>query len=210
MAEEVLALERRIEEAVLRADVAFLDEVCADDFTYTHGDGWTTGDPSSASTGSRSGSTRWPAATPRGRSIRSRSRCTATSPSPWAGCAPRAAGPKRNVAASASGTSGSTPGRTARGGTSRTAPSRSRLRVMTRPAGRGGRERQGPRPRVQPMHLEPRPPGRRGASRTGEGRLSAPCVRSGRRRETAGITLRRTDRASCRAAENGSATCRVG
>ncbi len=45
VAEEVLALERRIEEAVLRADVAFLDEVCADDFTYTHGDGWTTGDP---------------------------------------------------------------------------------------------------------------------------------------------------------------------
>ncbi len=43
--EEVLALERRIEEAVLRADVAFLDEVCADDFTYTHGDGWTTGGP---------------------------------------------------------------------------------------------------------------------------------------------------------------------
>ena len=43
VAEEVLALEKRIEEAVLRADVAFLDEVCADDFTYTHGDGWTTG-----------------------------------------------------------------------------------------------------------------------------------------------------------------------
>ncbi len=42
-AEEVLALEKRIEEAVLRADVAFLDEVCTDDFTYTHGDGWTTG-----------------------------------------------------------------------------------------------------------------------------------------------------------------------
>ena len=43
VAEEVLALEKRIEEAVLRSDVAFLDEVCADDFTYTHGDGWTTG-----------------------------------------------------------------------------------------------------------------------------------------------------------------------
>ena len=42
---DVLALEKRIEEAVLRADVAFLDRVCADDFTYTHGDGWTTGDP---------------------------------------------------------------------------------------------------------------------------------------------------------------------
>ena len=40
---DVLALERRIEEAVLHADVAFLDGVLADDFTYTHGDGWTTG-----------------------------------------------------------------------------------------------------------------------------------------------------------------------
>ena len=39
----VLALERRIEAAVLRADVTFLDGVCAPDFTYTHGDGWITG-----------------------------------------------------------------------------------------------------------------------------------------------------------------------
>ena len=42
-AAEVLALERQIEAAVLRADVAFLDGVCAPDFTYTHGDGWITG-----------------------------------------------------------------------------------------------------------------------------------------------------------------------
>ena len=42
-AADVLALERQIEAAVLRADVGFLDRVCADDFTYTHGDGWTTG-----------------------------------------------------------------------------------------------------------------------------------------------------------------------
>ena len=41
----VLALERQIEAAVLGADVAFLDEVCAPDFTYTHGDGWITGGP---------------------------------------------------------------------------------------------------------------------------------------------------------------------
>ena len=40
---DVLALERRMEEAVLHADVAFLDGVLAEDFTYTHGDGWTTG-----------------------------------------------------------------------------------------------------------------------------------------------------------------------
>lgn len=44
-AAEVLALERQIEAAVLRADVSFLDEVCATDFTYTHGDGWITGGP---------------------------------------------------------------------------------------------------------------------------------------------------------------------
>ena len=42
---EVLALERQIEAAVLQADVAFLEDVCASDFTYTHGDGWTTGKP---------------------------------------------------------------------------------------------------------------------------------------------------------------------
>ena len=42
---KVLALERQIESAVLRADVAFLNEVCAPDFTYTHGDGWITGGP---------------------------------------------------------------------------------------------------------------------------------------------------------------------
>ena len=42
-AADVLALERQIEAAVLRADVAFLDGVCAADFTYTHGDGWITG-----------------------------------------------------------------------------------------------------------------------------------------------------------------------
>ena len=42
-AADVLELERQIEAAVLAADVAFLDTVCADDFTYTHGDGWTTG-----------------------------------------------------------------------------------------------------------------------------------------------------------------------
>ena len=42
---KVLALERQIEAAVLRADVAFLNEVCATDFTYTHGDGWITGGP---------------------------------------------------------------------------------------------------------------------------------------------------------------------
>ena len=44
-ATEVLAFEKQVEEAVLRADVAFLDGACASDFTYTHGDGWTTGGP---------------------------------------------------------------------------------------------------------------------------------------------------------------------
>ncbi len=40
---ELIAFERRVEAAVLEADVAFLDRVCAEDFTYTHGDGWTWG-----------------------------------------------------------------------------------------------------------------------------------------------------------------------
>ncbi len=44
-ASDVLAFEKQVEAAVLRADVAFLDRVCASDFTYTHGDGWTTGGP---------------------------------------------------------------------------------------------------------------------------------------------------------------------
>ncbi len=44
-ASEVLAFEKQVEAAVLRADVAFLDRVCASDFTYNHGDGWTTGGP---------------------------------------------------------------------------------------------------------------------------------------------------------------------
>ena len=42
-AAEVLELERRIEAAVRHADTGFLDGVLASDFTYTHGDGWTTG-----------------------------------------------------------------------------------------------------------------------------------------------------------------------
>ncbi len=42
-AEEVLALERKIEEAVVRGDVAFVDSVLAGDFSFVHGDGWTSG-----------------------------------------------------------------------------------------------------------------------------------------------------------------------
>jgi ketosteroid isomerase-like protein len=42
-AADVLAFEREMEAAVVRGDVAFLDKVCASDFTFTHGDGWTTG-----------------------------------------------------------------------------------------------------------------------------------------------------------------------
>ena len=40
---EVLAFEREMEAAVVRGDVAFLDRACASDFSFTHGDGWTTG-----------------------------------------------------------------------------------------------------------------------------------------------------------------------
>ena len=42
-ASEVLAFERQMEDAVVRGDVKFLDRICASDFSFTHGDGWTTG-----------------------------------------------------------------------------------------------------------------------------------------------------------------------
>jgi hypothetical protein len=40
---DVLAFERKMEEAVVRGDVAYLDRIIANDFMFTHGDGWTTG-----------------------------------------------------------------------------------------------------------------------------------------------------------------------
>jgi hypothetical protein len=42
-AAEVLALERKIEDAVMRGDVAYVDRVLASDFSFVHGDAWTTG-----------------------------------------------------------------------------------------------------------------------------------------------------------------------
>jgi len=42
-AAEVLALEQKIEAAVVRGDVAFVDRVLSADFRFVHGDGWTTG-----------------------------------------------------------------------------------------------------------------------------------------------------------------------
>ena len=39
----VLAFEKDMEAAVVRGDVAYLDKICAKDFSFTHGDGWTTG-----------------------------------------------------------------------------------------------------------------------------------------------------------------------
>jgi len=42
-AADVLAFEQEMEAAVVRGDVAFLDNICAKDFSFTHGDGWTTG-----------------------------------------------------------------------------------------------------------------------------------------------------------------------
>jgi hypothetical protein len=38
-----LAFEREIEAAVVRGDVGFVDTASAPTFTFTHGDGWTTG-----------------------------------------------------------------------------------------------------------------------------------------------------------------------
>jgi len=40
---EVITFERQMESAVVRGDVTFLDKICASDFSFTHGDGWTTG-----------------------------------------------------------------------------------------------------------------------------------------------------------------------
>jgi uncharacterized protein DUF4440 len=42
-AADVLALEQKIEAAVVRGDVAFVSSVLSDDFRFVHGDGWTTG-----------------------------------------------------------------------------------------------------------------------------------------------------------------------
>src|SRR5215831_16931990 len=42
-AKEVLTLERKIEEAVVRGDIAFVESVLASDFSFVHGDAWTTG-----------------------------------------------------------------------------------------------------------------------------------------------------------------------
>lgn len=43
VAEEVIAFERDIEAAVVRGDVNAVDAASAPTFTFTHGDGWTTG-----------------------------------------------------------------------------------------------------------------------------------------------------------------------
>jgi hypothetical protein len=40
---EVLALDQRIADAVVRGDTAYVDQVTAGDFVMVHGDGWTTG-----------------------------------------------------------------------------------------------------------------------------------------------------------------------
>jgi hypothetical protein len=40
---QVLAFERDMEAAVVRGDVAYLEKICAKDFSFTHGDGWTSG-----------------------------------------------------------------------------------------------------------------------------------------------------------------------
>jgi ketosteroid isomerase-like protein len=43
-AAEVLALEQKIEKAVVQGDVAFADSVLSDDFHFRHGDGWVRGE----------------------------------------------------------------------------------------------------------------------------------------------------------------------
>jgi len=43
-AAEILALEQKIEAAVVRGDVAFAETVLSSDFHFRHGDGWTRGE----------------------------------------------------------------------------------------------------------------------------------------------------------------------
>jgi hypothetical protein len=43
VAAEVLTFERNIEAAVVRGDVAYVAGALSNDFSFTHGDGWTTG-----------------------------------------------------------------------------------------------------------------------------------------------------------------------
>jgi hypothetical protein len=43
MGAEILAFERAMEAAIVRGDLAYIDSVSAQDLTFTHGDGWTTG-----------------------------------------------------------------------------------------------------------------------------------------------------------------------
>lgn len=43
VSEEVIAFEREVEAAVVRGDVKAVDTASAPTFTFTHGDGWTTG-----------------------------------------------------------------------------------------------------------------------------------------------------------------------
>ncbi len=40
---QVIQFERQMESAVVRGDAALLDRICASDFSFTHGDGWTSG-----------------------------------------------------------------------------------------------------------------------------------------------------------------------
>jgi uncharacterized protein DUF4440 len=42
-AADVLGLEQKVEEAVVKGDVTFFERVSTPDFTFVHGDGWTTG-----------------------------------------------------------------------------------------------------------------------------------------------------------------------
>ena len=82
---EVLAFERNVEAAIVRGDVEFMDRACAPTFSFTHGDGWTTGgQPLRVDNRAQ-----WLALVKSGRTRRASStpcawKCTATSPSPTA------------------------------------------------------------------------------------------------------------------------------
>jgi hypothetical protein len=126
---DVLAFERQMEAAVVRGDVKFLDRICTSDFSFTHGDAWTTGGQPLRVENRANG---WPrsrsAPTSRAISIESKWSCTAISRSPTE-CTARDIAHRRIPSAPTSrcGSSGFTRDAMASGSTCRVVPSTGRL-----------------------------------------------------------------------------------
>ena len=103
---EVMAFEKRCDDAAVKGDVAFLERALSSDFVMTHGDAWTSGGaPLKVDTKAS-----WLASSRCRTSIaistRSRSSCMATSPSP-SGDTDTCRAPTRRIPAPATCTCGS-------------------------------------------------------------------------------------------------------